>query len=259
VKRVGKWPLSVAAAVLALAGCGSGSSAPPSATAPASAAATASPSAPTAAATQVDPAVAASWAAPLTTVMTDDEFDDNRNGWKGAEGVYEIRDGTYVWTLPAGQTAAHQPAALLPKSPALPQLRVQTTVTVTGVLSVGFDCSYEDTTDSNQFYVLELSTSGASISKKPPNSPLETLASVPEPVLVEGQPVTLQAVCAHEGDEYHLALFLGGTPVVAAVDPDPLPNPALPALVVRVQPPSVMKSQGIATFDSYQLSALPPE
>jgi hypothetical protein len=243
--------------VLVLAGCGSGSSAAPSATEPASAAPTASASAPTNAATQVDPAVATSWAAPLTSVVTDDGFDDNRNRWKGADAVYEIRDGTFVMTLPSGQTAAQQPAALLPKSPALTQLRVQTTVTVTGVLSVGFDCAYEDTADSNQFYVLELSTSGASISKKPANSPLEVLASAPEPVLVEGQPVTLQAVCAREGDEYRLALFVGGTPVVAAVDPDPLRNPALPALVVRVQPPSVLKGQGVATFDSYQLSALP--
>lgn len=203
----------------------------------------------------VDPAVIATWSRPLTTVVVDDTFRDNRNGWKTFEsdfGELGIVDGSYVLALPPGEAGGEEPRALDPRGDQYARLRVRIGVEASGMREVGFDCGFEDLPDGDQYYLFTLGADGASILRRPAGSPLARVAIAPDVTLVDGERNVLEGVCVRNGDEFRLGLSVNGSPLLAAVDHHPFVG-TLPALWIAARSAGELQDDATASFQRYSL------
>ncbi len=256
--------LAAGAVVVVLAGCGSGSGGDTSAPPPASLASTEAPSpSPTSPSAEpsslraVPVAEIAGWTKPLTKVVTEDEFDDNRNAWANHPGKWSLvlKDGTYTMTVVPGQNSDEDPSILKVSPAAMAALRVGTKATTSGVEAVSLDCAFDDTSEpGTSYYLFSVTTAGPAISVRRDGGVITTVAQAPEPKLADGVPVSFEAVCVRGAADYKLGLIVDGEPVLAVVDDQPLEPAAVPAIWTRALPPSET-DKGVAEFDYYRMYA----
>jgi hypothetical protein len=184
------------------------------------------------------------------TPLLADEFDDGSNGWDGP--FQRLEDGEYVWELPSGQSDSRVADTLISRESELDRTVSSTTFVAEGVLAVGIDCAYQELEGSSRWYVLELSTDGAAIVKRPlGDEPAETLARN-DGVTLTDQPTSLTATCVLDGDHYLLSLDVNGTAAVQTIDEDPF-GPGAPGLVVRAAPDSPDALDQVVRFDRFEV------
>jgi hypothetical protein len=207
---------------------------------------------------QVDASKVAAWAEPLTRPVTEDDFDDNGNGWTthgGQTWKLEIKGSQYVWTEPPGADSDEEPSTLAASPAQVGAYRVSSRATTTDIASVGFDCAFDESGDNGpSYYRLSVTDQGPQITMRRNGSQTVTLAQAAAPRLTDGVPVAFEAVCVREDAEYHLGLLVDGEPVLAVVDSDPLAATAPSAFWTRALPPD-QTDKGVAAYDYYRMYA----
>ena len=167
------------------------------------------------------------------SVLFDDSFDDDANGWGIVDdpdyGSTAYSGGDYVWDF-RGSVAHWLPAVLGEQYDRgeleMRDVSVHAEVTIDdGGGVVGVFCRETADTDAEyQWYEFVVRDGFAAIRRADSEGNIEVLADNKETALPIGQPITLDATCVDVGGVAQLDFTINGTSMLHATDDQPLGN-----------------------------------
>lgn len=209
-------PAAVAVLAVGAAGCGGATSADPSSPS------TSSPS-------TTSPVSSAPTSFPAAgTVILQDPFDDDTNGWGVLDdpqfGTAGYQGGAYVWNT-TGRVVSLVPEPLAERYDAgtlsMSDVVMSADVTITkGGGVVGLQCRNSPDTDADyQWYDFVARDGYAAIRLSDDKSNIEVLAESKDVTLPLGERFSIGAACIGAGDQVRLSMTIDGEPVLATSAP----------------------------------------